>query len=138
MTRSLLAVKFAGLFCLAIILSIAGCGGSSEKSYHPTVNSARDALTAALSAWQEGQAQPGKIESCKPPVQVADPVWSAGKKLKSFEILKEEQIPDGPQKLTVKLTLDGVVEQPQVVYVVIGKDPLWVLREEEYQRGFGM
>lgn len=139
MTYDRLFFKSPRRLWAAMVLVLAGCGGgTSEKSYHPPVASARDALTVALNAWKEGQSQPGKIEATNPAVQVADAAWSAGKKLKNFEILKDEQIPDGPQKFTVTLTLDGAPQPQEVVYVIVGKDPLWIFREEEYRRGLGM
>lgn len=127
------------LLCLLAIVAFVGCGsGNTEQSYHPPAASARDALTAGLKAWQDGREKPGLIDTTTPHVQIADPIWSDGKKLKSFEIVKEEPTPSGPGKFTVKLTVDGLAEAQNVVYVVIGKDPLWIFREEEYQRGGGM
>ena len=100
-------------------------------------SSARTALTAALTAWQSGQAKPGKIESAGQPVQVADKAWEAGAKLKEFEIVKALE-GDSPRKFQVKLTLEKATAPQEVVYVVVGKNPLWVLREAEYQRDSSM
>ncbi len=125
-------------FLLVALLVLPGCGGgNTEKSYLPPAASARDALTAALKAWQDGRDKPGTIEHTVP-LQVVEPTWNAGKKLKSFEITKEETVADGPGKFTVSLTLEGVAEPRSVVYVVVGKSPLWIMPEEEYARNAGM
>ena len=127
-----------GFPLLVALLVLPGCGGgNTEKSYIPPAASARDALTVALKAWQDGRDKPGKIEHAVP-LQVVEPTWNAGKKLKSFEIAKEETTADGPGKFTVNLTLEGVPAPKSVVYVVVGKDPLWIMPEEEYQRNAGM
>ena len=122
---------------LALVL-LAGCGSNTEKSYHPPAATSRDALTGALDTWKEGRENPGLLDEFEPNLQVADPSWADGRKLQSFEIVSEEQIPDGPQKFTVKLTLADVPEPQTVTYVVLGKDPIWIMREEEYQRPSGM
>lgn len=139
MLQDLRLTRLLRILGVPVFVALAGCGGgNTDKSYHPPAASARDALTVALKAWQEGNAKPGRIDLYSVPLQVADPVWSKGKKLKSFEIVQEEPLSDGPTKFAVKLTLDGVPEAQSVAYVVIGKDPLWILREEEYQRSGGM
>src|SRR5262245_37463206 len=82
---------------LALLLA-AGCSNNpSVESFTPPKNTARDALTAALDAWQKGQAQPGAIENATPKVQMNDPQWAKGAKLKSYEIV--EELPgDSPRK----------------------------------------
>lgn len=120
------------------VLVVAGCGGNTEKSFHPPAATSRDALTGALDTWKEGREKPGSIDDFTPTLQVAEPSWADGRKLQSYEIVGEEQLPDGPQKFIVKLTLTDVPEPQTVTYVVIGKDPIWIMREEEYQRPSGM
>ncbi|MFN0051160.1 MAG: hypothetical protein ACKV0T_03160 [Planctomycetales bacterium] len=121
---------------LLLLLAGWGCGGNSEKSYIPSDDAARSALQAALGAWQGGQAKPGAITTAKPTVQVSDPVWEAGTKLSSFEIKPLEG--ESPRRFSVKLVLEGAADSQEVVYVVFGKDPLWVVREEEFNRDGGM
>jgi hypothetical protein len=123
---------------LALSLIIAGCSGqSSVESFHPKGDVAQEALEAALTAWQNGQAKPGLIEDYDPPVQVQDDAWNAGSKLQSFEIV--EALPgDSPRKFAVKLTLEGEAAPVEVTYVVVGKNPLHVMREKEYNRDNAM
>ncbi len=123
---------------LALTLIIAGCSGQSTvESFHPKGDVAQEALEAALTAWQNGQPKPGLIEDNDPPVQVQDDAWNAGSKLKSFEIV--EALPgDSPRKFTVKLTIEGEATPTEITYVVVGKNPLHVMREKEYNRDNAM
>jgi hypothetical protein len=126
--------------CLALLLLTvaAGCrAGATEESFNPTGDTAKDALTAALNAWKGGQAKPGLIESVKPPVQVADATWETGARLTSFEIVKSLE-GEERRRFSVKLVLEGETAPQEVVYVVVGKDPMWVMRENEFMRDSGM
>jgi hypothetical protein len=114
-----------------------GCGGGhrSDKDYLPAEDRARTALDTALAAWRNGQPA-GNIAGAGTAVQAVDSQWQAGQKLASYEIVRAE--PGGkPPRFTVKLQLQGGAAQ-EVRYVVMGIDPLWVYREEDYQSSIGM
>jgi hypothetical protein len=102
----------------------------------PPDDKARQALEAALAAWQNGQA-PGKVEAGPVPIQVVDSRWRAGQKLRGFEILKEEP-GEGPKVYSVRLTLTKPAGVQTVRYLVVGKVPLWVYREDDYRKQAGM
>lgn len=130
--------KFLVRSIALLIFFVVGCGEKSTvESFTPPKDIAHEALTTALDAWQNGQAKPGEIENAELNVQVADPQWARGAKLKSYEIV-EEQPGDSPRKFTVKLTLEGEATPSERTYVVVGKDPLWVMPEDEYNRSSGM
>ena len=64
--------------------------------------------------------------------------WKGGQKLREYEIVGEDAPPaqnQGPRTFTVKLTL---AQGPpvEVKYMVIGIDPLWVYRDEDYVKSF--
>ncbi len=127
-----------GIALCGLLSLLAGCGDkTSVESFNPEEDAAREALTTALTAWQNGQAEPGDIKGAEPAVQANDSTWKSGAKLKSFEIA-EELSSDLPRKFLVKLTLDGVAAPKEVTYVVYGKVPLWVMSEDEYNRDAGM
>jgi hypothetical protein len=117
-----------GLF----LVLAAGCGGKGYERYVPSQKSARAALETALTAWQNGQ-PPGRIESGSPAIQATDSQWKAGKKLASYEIVDEEP-GDGPVWFSVRLKLQNAKKEQVVRYVVVGKDPLWVYREDDYKQ----
>lgn len=120
-----------------LVLAIGGCGGQTagQARYVPSVRSARGALEAALAAWQRGEPA-GKIESASPPVEVVDTKRPGGEKLVRFEIQAEEAA-QSYVKLTVRLTLETSGEV-DAVYVVVGRDPIWVFGEADYAKMGGM
>jgi hypothetical protein len=117
-------------------LALLGCGGTGTGKFVPATATARSTLETALNAWQKG-GKPGRVAEGPPVVQVLDVKWSNGHKLARYEIL--EQLPgDGPPWFSVKLTMQSPPGEQVVKYVVIGKDPLWVYREEDYKKLTGM
>jgi hypothetical protein len=89
-----------------------------------------------LTAWQNGK-PPGVLAGTSPPVQVVDAQWQSGQKLKSFEILGEDEAEGAPRWFAVKLTLASGQEQT-VHYVIVGKESVWVYRDEDFSRTTGM
>jgi hypothetical protein len=122
----------AGLSVVLLAL-LAGGGCGRDKSYIPPAATAREALEAALTAWQSGQAM-GKIDTISPPVQVVDVDWLKGRKLAGYEILDEEARDDGNRGFSVRLQLERPQDTPVVRYVVVGRSPLWVYRQEDFER----
>ena len=131
--------KTTALFVMLLGCLIgAGCGAkNTTESYHPEDLTAREALEKALTAWQKGESDPGALAGGKPQIKVADERWLKGDKLQSFEI-GEPLDEDGPAQFPVKLTLQGSSAPEDEIYVVIGKDPLWVWTKSEYERSGGM
>lgn len=130
------SIHAAALTCLVFCAS--GCGGGATRShqdYVPAEGKARAAVEKALTAWQSGQ-RPGKIDAGGGTIQVVDSEWKAGKKLKGYEIL-QPQPGFGPPQFAVKLQVEGAAEQ-EVRYLVVGIDPLWVYREDDYRKAIGM
>jgi len=120
---------------IAILAFSLGCGGAPEKKYIPDARTAREALDAALEHWKSGEKH-GPVEGFKVTVDVFDARWQAGKKLESYEILNE--VPsDGPKIFLVKMKLDEDKEEKEVKYFVVGKDPLLVFREQDYNKASG-
>jgi hypothetical protein len=117
---------------------VAGCGSETTGSggNMPTTQTARQALESALTAWQKGQ-PPGLIASTTPPVQAVDLAWQGGQKLGGFSIVSEDDSED-VKKFSVKLTMKQPPGQKEVRYVVLGREPVWVYRDEDYTRMINM
>ena len=139
MTRA----RLAGVF---LTLALAGCGESAAR-FKPAGTTARAALELALNAWKNGESA-DTLASGVPPVQAVDSHWRAGRKLASFEIVKEEP-GETDQRFSVRLIEDGpgakgklksapAPAAAEVTYVVIGHDPVWVYRDEDYARLLNM
>jgi hypothetical protein len=123
------AVAMSLLACLA-----AGCSNSS--AYAPSGHDSRQALEAVLTAWQNGKS-PGTIETTSPPVHVVDSAWQGGQKLDRYSILSEED-QDGVKRYNVRLSLKDPRGERNATYVVMGREPVWVYREDDYQRMLNM
>ena len=113
-----------------------GCGGSS-RAYTPSATSARQALDSALSAWQKGT-KPESLASASPPVHPVDFQWQAGQGLEAYQILAEEPGEGSQCKFSVSLKLKKTPAALKTRYIVVGREPLWVYREEDFTRLLNM
>jgi hypothetical protein len=120
-----------------LVLSCAACGKKDDGDrYKPPEDAARRALEAALMSWSHG-GSPGQIAAAAPAVQAVDSQWSDGQKLEEFQIVGVETNEEA-RLFVVDLRLQGARDRQTVRYFVVGRDPIWVYREEDYQRPDGM
>lgn len=117
----------AGLLVLAV-----GCSEQADvQRFYPPEDRARHALEAALSSWQRGE-PPGEVSStANPKVVLADTHRVPYQRLKVFTILGMAP-GDGPRVFTVKLSLENPAGEMKLRFVVLGIDPIWVYRQEDY------
>jgi hypothetical protein len=128
--------RWDNVFAAAMFVLIAcglsvGCGRSSPD-YIPSVKTSREALDTALTAWVNGQ-RVGPINTVSPPVQVVDSAWWKGQQLASYEVLGEETTKEGLPCFSVRLHKSRPYGDETVRYLVTGKSPMWVYREEDYK-----
>ena len=128
-----------GMACVlsAAMSAAAGCKRADVKDYIPPDESARAALTAALDAWKAGQ----KAEAIKVgeiSVNAEDDLWKQGKKLTAYEIVGPDKGDDANRRFRVRLTLAGEAAPKETVYVIFGKEPIWVMNEVNYGKASGM
>jgi hypothetical protein len=121
-----------------ISLLAAGCSSSSTGDYVPSENASKQALETALTAWQTGKPMARIENPDAAAVQPQDTEWKNGRKLASFEIGEELPTTEGPKQFAVRLTFQGAAKPVDTVYFVVGRDPLWVFRDRDYQRATGM
>lgn len=116
---------------LVLLACAAGCGGPrGYDRYVPPSDAARAALGAALDAWRDGRG-PKALAGRSPGIVVVDNERRAGQALRGYEVLGE--LPgDGPRRFAVRLHLDDPPEEQKVRFLVVGVDPLWVFRQEDY------
>lgn len=121
------------------LLVFAGCSkGGKVEDFTPPSDKAQQALVAALTHLQSGNA-PGTVPGTTPRVEFVDTKSTPGQ-IKGFEILGEDSPTAGssaPRFFKVRLTLAKGSPQ-EVRYVVVGIDPLWVYREEDYRSLSGL
>ncbi len=126
-----------GRFGVGALVVLVACGGSigchRSPDYIPSVKTSREALETALSAWVNGQPV-GPINTVSPPVQVVDSAWWKGQRLASYEVLEEETTKEGLPCFWVLLHKSAPTGEETVRYVITGKSPIWVYREEDYKK----
>jgi hypothetical protein len=124
---------FRGWFVIAAT-ALAGCGGS-PGAYRPSDDAARKALDQALATWQKG----GKPDGVGPSVHVADGQWESGAALDGYEVLgPDEGGTDAQAWFKVVLKLKKPSGEKPARYVVVGKQDVWVYREEDYKKFMDM
>jgi hypothetical protein len=118
------------LLTVILLAALAGCGGGNAPL--PSASEARTALQAALDAWKDGKPASSLAES-KPPVEAVDHDWVAGKALESF-VIGEETSGDGNKTFATSITLKGSTAPQDVRYMIFGRQPIHVYRDEDFSR----
>jgi len=121
--------------CAALTATIAGCergGETPTPAFVPSWAEARQALESSLSAWRDAPS-PLPASSDTRGVQTVDRQRKPDQRLLSFQILGQLDV-ENTRQFTVRLNLEGE-ESPQLVkYNVLGRDPVWVFRLDDYER----
>ena len=97
----------------------------------PGWDEARQALVSALSAWRDAPSPlPASFDMRS--VQFIDKRRRPHQRLLAFQILGQANV-ENARQFTVRLNLEGE-ESPQLVkYNILGRDPVWVFRLEDYE-----
>ena len=114
---------------LACCLWLNGCRAVSNEQFTPPEERAKNALVAVLEQWKSGAA-PAPIEG-DPLVRISDTQRRDGQRLLNYSIVGAESLDVG-RRFQVQLQLDNPAEQQTVQFIVVGIDPLWVFRREDY------
>lgn len=116
---------------VAMAILLAGCGQVDRTAeFIPSPTVALSILTSAMEAWKDGEPS-GPVPGTKPVVFVVDSHRKADRPLVSYEILGE--VPgNAPRTFAVKAQLDHPELEERLRYVIVGIDPLWVFRQEDY------
>lgn len=122
---------FAGICALG-----AGCGRNDPSRYETTSSLARTALEAALANWKGG-GRPDQIDA-SPQVKMIDSDWQNGSALVDFTILDESPTPSGPKEFKVRLQLERAAGPIEATYHVIGREPIYLFRDRDFQKMSGM
>ena len=126
------AIDFVAVVAGAGLFSAAGCGGTNRHDdFIPREDVARTALDAYLHAWSAGNKSPD-VPDTNPPVSVIDDLRLKGRTLTGYKILGPSPA-DAPTCFAVQLNLGNPAEEVRERYVVVGLNPLWVWRYDDYQ-----
>jgi hypothetical protein len=114
-----------------VLVAAAGCARDDRARFTPAEGVALRALDAGLAAWQSGE-PPGPVAGTSPVIHVVDGHRRAGQKLCRYEVLGPAP-GDGPRVYAVRLSFELPREEKKVRFVILGIDPLWVVRYEDYE-----
>lgn len=126
------AAAYHMVVCLAIAAYCCGCSRAPDANrYVPAPEVARGALEAVLADWQAGLPC-GPIDRLRVKIESIDNQRKKGQKLAGFEILGEVAQP-GVRCFAVRLEFQNATVPTKVRYVVLGIDPLFVYRQEDFE-----
>jgi hypothetical protein len=121
--------------CATLLATIAGCerrgGEAATPSFVPSWAEARQAVEASLSAWRDAPS-PAPLSFDIPAVQFVDKQRKLDQRLVSFQILAQTDI-ENARQFTIRLNLEGEESPLLVKYNVVGRDPVWVFRLDDYE-----
>jgi hypothetical protein len=130
--------RVSWLIWLACGVLLAGCAGCARdrggNRYIPPEGRARQALETALAAWRDGAVSDGRLVPGPPAVQVVDTHRREGQQLRTYEILGAVPAEGGHRCFVVRLLLDNPAEEQKARFLVLGIEPLWVFRQEDWDR----
>ena len=121
----------AVVVCAALVLSI-GCQSQptpTVESYIPDEDVAQRALVAVLDAWQADR-DLNKLDDGTA-LLLVDARRRVGDRLGSYRIVGPQPWDRG-RRFVVELTLQNEETPQKVRFVILGKDPLMVFRQEDF------
>lgn len=128
-----LILVFVGfpVLLMTIAMMFGGTGMVDRSAlYIPAPDVAEQALKSAMEAWKDGEPV-GVIPGTQPPVHLVDSHRKPGQVLIRYEILGS--VPgNAPRCFAVKAYLTNPEKEERLRYIVLGIDPLWIWRQEDY------
>ncbi len=122
-------VILAAMYLIAFS-NLTGCARKA-LDYTPSLAVAESAVRSGLETWKSGQ-PPGEVAGTSPVIHVTDAGRKPGQVLDDFQILGEVRGSAG-RTIAVTLHLSNPSEVIKTRYIVVGIDPLWVFRQEDYE-----
>ena len=118
------------LFLIGVVLS--GCGKADRSAqFIPSRATAESAVKAGMEAWKKGEPVGQVSGTRQPAIHVIDSHRKTGQILDRYEILGE--VPgNAPRCFAVRAYLTQPEKEERLRYIVVGIDPLWVFRQEDY------
>jgi hypothetical protein len=118
----------------ALTATTAGCAARNNAAtpgFLPGWGEARQALVSALSAWRDAPSPlPASFDTRS--VQFVDKRRRPDQRLLAFQILGQVDV-ENARQFTVRLDLEGEKAPQLVKYNILGRDPVWVFRLEDYE-----
>jgi hypothetical protein len=118
---------------VCLVAATIGCRSRTAEDFIPSPEASRAAVQATLDAWREGRREIKPIVSNGDHVRIelTDNYRTPGRAISEFQILGETPATNA-RAFVVKLQLTNPTEEVKCRYLVVGIDPLWVFRQEDY------
>jgi hypothetical protein len=123
---------------LALTWAVAwSCGSGCQvdppgfERFVPEPGAGRAAVAAALDSWKRGEPTDAVVAK-RPEVHVVDKQRRPGQRVTAYEIIGEFPA-ENARGYAVRLTYDDTAEKALVRYLVVGTDPIWIFRQEDYE-----
>ena len=125
-----LATAVGLLTCIALS-AFSGCQKArTNADFIPSQSQSLEALKVALDAWKAGKPS-GPVPGTSPVVHITDSSRVSGQTLDDYQILGD--VPgNAPRCIAVKLKFSHPAEEKRERFVIVGIDPLWIFRHEDY------
>jgi hypothetical protein len=127
---SLRTRNWVNVMILVACVLICGCHDRTGD-FKPSNAMAENALVRALEDWKAGKPA-GEVAGSKPLIYVTDVNRNPKQSLDHFKILGEKPSRSG-RTYAVELSLKHPDQQLKTEYIVVGIDPLWVYRREDFE-----
>lgn len=119
-------------FLSALLIFAFGCTTDVADPAKPiSVETADRALVATLVAWKSGRRDTGEFLGSKPAVGVVDTLRRL-RPLRDYEVVGPLAAVDNVRPFAVRLVLGEPSETVTTRYLMVGQDPIWVFRQEDY------
>jgi hypothetical protein len=121
---------------LVVALLATGCGSRKHDPVElgpPDLESSTAALVASLDAWKADRRASGVMIGSAPTIGIVD-AMRIERPLLEYEVVGPLMVVEKGRPFAVRLVLDAPRETVAARYVVIGRDPLWVFRQEDFDR----
>jgi hypothetical protein len=125
---------FKVVLAAAALHCAVGCNQASSgyARYIPSASKSEEAMELVMAAWKNGApAGALKLKSEPITIQVADSTRRRGQRLVGYQVLGEVS-GEGPRTFVVRLKLENPRAEYDARYYLVGVDPLWVFRQEDY------
>jgi hypothetical protein len=127
-----MTTRFFLFLNISLCLGLLGCSSEQKNSdFIPSDELAQRSLEGYLQAWQSG-VYDQEIPNTKPVVMASDGLRLNKRVLQEYTILGKVPA-DAPICFAVRLKLTNPNQEIRERYVVVGMDPIWVLRYEDFE-----
>jgi hypothetical protein len=121
-----------GSIAIAAALGCERHDDAVTPAFMPTWEQARSALEKVLCTWRDAPSPPPPNAFSTGDVQFVDKRRKPNQRLVSFQVLGQTAI-ENARQFTVRLNLEGEETPELVKYNIVGRNPVWVFRLEDYE-----